>query len=315
MPTIRWGILGCGDVTEVKSGPGFQKAANSQLVAVMRRDAAKAADYAHRHNIPRWYDNADALINDNQVDAVYIATPPGAHELYALKTLAAGKPCYIEKPMTRNAPEARRIVDGFKAANLPLFVAYYRRAMPRFLKVKQLLNDDHLGKITSMKWFYASDQMAKPINPIPWRLVPEHSGGGLFLDLASHALDLLDYWAGPLEVTSATATSRLGLFNAEDYVALKFRAPNNLIGAVVTDFTDRTNRDEFVLTGEKATLRVSCFGNDPLRVKHHDGREESLDIPKPDHVQLPLIQTIVNDLLGSQKCPSTGRIRPPAPNK
>ncbi len=92
MRTIRWGIIGCGDVTEVKSGPALQKANHSQLVAVMRRTGALARDYAQRHGVPRWYDQADELIHDPEVDAIYIATPPASHKDYTLLTAHAGKP-------------------------------------------------------------------------------------------------------------------------------------------------------------------------------------------------------------------------------
>ena len=90
MQTINWGIIGCGDVTEIKSGPAFNKVPNSSLVAVMRRNGAKAADYAKRHNISRWYDEADKLINDPKVNAIYIATPPSSHEEYTLAAINAG---------------------------------------------------------------------------------------------------------------------------------------------------------------------------------------------------------------------------------
>src|ERR1700690_3284048 len=102
---VRWGIIGCGDVAEVKSGPGFQKAAGSQLVAVMRRRGDLAADYARRHGVPRWYDDARALIDDPEVDAVYIATPPDSPAASALRAAAAGKPAYVEKPMARHGAE------------------------------------------------------------------------------------------------------------------------------------------------------------------------------------------------------------------
>src|SRR5690349_8649652 len=137
---IRWGILGCGDVTEVKSGPAFQKASNSALVAVMRRDGARAADYAKRHGVPRWHDDAEALIRDPEVDAVYVATPPGTHLELALRVAAAGKPCYVEKPMARSAGECARMIEAFERANQPLFVAYYRRALPRFVRAKELID-------------------------------------------------------------------------------------------------------------------------------------------------------------------------------
>src|SRR5579871_3895135 len=125
--TIRWGILGCGKVAEVKSGPGFQRAEGSRLVAVMRRDGALAADFARRHSVPLWYDRAEALIEDPEVDAVYIATAPGSHLEYALQVCAAGKPAYVEKPMARNHTECLEMVESFHAAEVPLFVDYYRR--------------------------------------------------------------------------------------------------------------------------------------------------------------------------------------------
>src|SRR3954468_2626810 len=141
MSTIRWGIVGCGDVTEVKSGPGFQKAEGSELVAVMRRDAAKAQDYARRHGVQRAYDRAEDLIADPQVDAVYVATPPSTHAELALAVAAAGKPCLVEKPMARNHAECLQMVEVFAAQGLPLWVAYYRRALPRFVLVRDLLAD------------------------------------------------------------------------------------------------------------------------------------------------------------------------------
>src|SRR5882757_10269989 len=102
---IRWGIIGCGDVTEVKSGPALQRATGSALVAVMRRDRAKAEDYARRHGVARAYDDAAALIADPDVDAVYVATPPSSHAAYTLAAARAGKPVYVEKPMALSHAE------------------------------------------------------------------------------------------------------------------------------------------------------------------------------------------------------------------
>src|SRR6476646_8946793 len=127
---IRWGIIGCGDVTEVKSGPAFNKVPNSTLVAVMRRDGKKAEEYATRHQVPKWYDNADRLINDPDVNAIYVATPPSTHEQYTLAALNAGKPVYVEKPMALHAASAMRMAETAKEENLPLVVAHYRREQP-----------------------------------------------------------------------------------------------------------------------------------------------------------------------------------------
>ena len=179
MRTIRWGIIGCGNVTEVKSGPGFQKATNSHLVAVMRRDGAMAADYARRHGVPHWYDDADALINDPAVDAVYIATPPNAHQAYTLAAAKAGKPVYVEKPMALNYVECQTMVAACKAAGVRLWVAYYRRCLPRFLKVKALLESGAIGapRLVTVR-FYRDWVQPVDQTQLPWRVQPAVAGGG-----------------------------------------------------------------------------------------------------------------------------------------
>src|SRR5262245_13349638 len=200
MDRVRWGIIGCGDVTEVKSGPAFQQVAGSELVAVMRRNGERAADYARRHGVPRWYDRAEDLVDDKEVDAVYVATPPGSHLEVALMACAARKPAYVEKPMARSFSECRRMVQAFEAARVPLFVAYYRRALDRFRAVRDRVAAGKLGTITSVTYRYASSaHLDVPQGETPWRLRPAESGGGLFLDLGSHTLDILDFILGPLE--------------------------------------------------------------------------------------------------------------------
>ena len=109
--SVKWGIIGAGDVCEVKSGPAFNKVPDSHLVAIMRRNEKKAADYASRHNVPKYYTSAEELISDPEVNAIYIATPPAYHEEYATETMKAGKPVYIEKPVTLNAEGCERLIQ------------------------------------------------------------------------------------------------------------------------------------------------------------------------------------------------------------
>src|SRR3954469_4538120 len=237
---IRWGIIGCGDVTEVKSGPALQRASKSALVAVMRRTGALAQDYARRHNVPRWYDNADALIRDPDVDAVYIATPPGSHFEYALKVAAAGKPCYVEKPMARSFVECQRMIDAFERAKLPLFVAYYRRALPRFVKLKDLIDSGKIGHVTSCRYHRTTPD--RPAPPGFWRLDVAQSGGGLFLDVGSHVLDLLDYLLGEFVETSGSGFGRPES-PAEETVALSFRTSRGVVGAASWNFAADRNEE------------------------------------------------------------------------
>lgn len=304
---IRWGIIGCGNVTEVKSGPGFQLAEGSELIAVMRRNGALAEDYAKRHNVPKWFDSADALIADSDVDAVYIATPPGTHKEYALKVCAAGKPAYVEKPMARNYAESRAITEAFEATGVPLFVAYYRRALPRFLKVKEVVEAGRLGKVTGAAATYVSPANRSPgWDNLPWRFQAEEAGGGLFLDLASHTVDILDFILGALNPVAGRAANTGGRYAVEDGVAMHFQTPNGALGVARWNFMGFAKEDVVVIEGMEGKISFSVFGAEPVRLETADGVEE-FDLQNPLHVQQPFIQTVVNALLGEGTCPSDGR--------
>lgn len=296
MEHVRWGIVGCGDVCEVKSGPAFRKCEGSSLVAVMRRDGAKAQDYARRHGVPRWYDDATNLIADPEVNAVYVATPPNMHEAYALQVAAAGKPCYVEKPMSRNAAEARRMTAAFGRANLPLFVAFYRRGMLRFLTVKRLLEEGALGQLTSIEYRYASPAMPDAKGDV-WRLDAEVAGGGLFLDLGSHALDLMDFFFGPLRQVAGKAS---GKGDVEETVDLRFVTGNGVPGHANWSFVSPGRTDRYTLTGTEGTLSFTCFGHEPLVLTRPSGAVQELPHPTPEHVQQGLIQQIVDFLRGKR---------------
>jgi predicted dehydrogenase len=303
MRTIRWGIIGCGDVTEVKSGPGFQKAEGSALVAVMRRDGAKARDYARRHNVPRAYDSAADLISDPDVDAVYIATPPSSHCELALETAAAGKPCLVEKPMARNADECRRMNATFAGRGLPLWVAYYRRALPRFLIVRDSLANGHIGRVTSVHLEVTAPLLTA--REAGWRVDPAASGGGLFFDLASHCFDLLDFLIGPIADVTGYAVNTGGSYAAEDVTAAAFQFEAGCVGSGVWNFNAPEKTDVITFVGSEGSLRTPIFSDTDVVVSRGTDRRV-FDVRNPLHVHQPLIQAIVDELRGEGRCESTG---------
>lgn len=307
MTTIQWGIIGCGDVTEVKSGPGLQKADNSRLVAVMRRTGHLAQAYAERHNVPTWYDDAAALINDPEVNAVYIATPPSSHKEYTLLAAQAGKPVYVEKPMALNFAECQAMLEACRAAGVPLFVAYYRRALPRFLKVKALVEAGTIGQIRSVAISLHQPPLKRETasNNLPWRVIPEMAGGGLYVDLASHTLDFLDYVLGPIRVAHGFAANQAGLYPAEDIVSGSFGFESGVQGVGTWCFTAFDNVDQTEITGTKGKIAFPTFDNSPVILTTTTGTTE-FPIENPAHIQQPLIQTVVDDLIGTGQCPSTG---------
>ncbi len=307
MNTIRWGIIGCGDVTEIKSGPALQKAKNSELVAVMRRSAEKAKDYAQRHNVPHWFDDASKLINDPEVNAIYIATPPDSHNQYTELAALSGKPVYVEKPMARSFKECKHMVQVCKDNRVPLFVAYYRRSLPKFLKVKELLEEGYIGKVRSVlvRLFLPTFDKDFPQGNLPWRVIPEIAGGGLFFDLASHTLDILDFYLGPIKAAHGFATNQKDLYPAEDSVSACFEFENGALGNGIWCFNSERDEDMIEICGEKGKLMIPTFSQTPVKL-YTQKKEESWDIAHPKHIQQPHIQSIVNELNGQGQCPCHG---------
>ncbi len=312
MEQVRWGIIGCGDVTEKKSGPGFQKAGGSALVAVMRRNGEKAADYAQRHGVPRWYDDADALIHDKEVDAVYIATHPDSHRDYALRTIAAGKPVYIEKPMGFDRLQGEEIVAAGRDAGVPVFVAYYRRAMEKYVRVKELLQEGAIGDVRFVRVLVHQRPMVSPDTitgsgneALPWRLRRELSGGGVIMDVGSHGLDLLDFYLWPIAAGDGFAGNLGQLGSVEDTVSGAWVFETGVHGAGVWCFSSYKDEDFIEIVGSQGRITLSVLDVPSPVMVETDSGTESLRFDPPEHVQQPLIQTVVDELLGTGTCPST----------
>lgn len=306
--TIRWGIIGCGNVTELKSGPGFQKAPHSSLVAVMRRDGDKARDYAQRHGVPKWYDDAAKLIADPEVDAVYVATPPSTHKQYALMSIAAGKPVYVEKPMAMDHAECEAIIRAGREAKVPVFVAYYRRMLPRFHKVRELLFEAKVigtPRIVNTVLYEPHHPRYHDRNNLPWHVVPEISGGGVFMDIGCHTLDILDWLFGPIVSVSGHASNQLQAYPPEDTVSMSFAFGNGMLGTGLWNFDSFKHHDCIEVVGDRGCIRFATFGDGAIRVESAEGTRE-FHVENPRHIQQPLIETIVAELTGQAgACPST----------
>jgi len=304
MRSIRWGIIGCGDVTEVKSGPAFQKTEGSALVAVMRRDGEKARDYARRHGVPRAYDRADDLIQDSEVDAVYIATPPSSHAELAFRVAAAGKPCLVEKPMALNHAECLKMIGAFQSRRLPLWVAYYRRALRRFQIVHDRLREGAIGRLTSVH-VHVSAPLATGADTSNWRIDPSVSGAGLFFDLGSHCFDLLDFLVGRITRVDGHSINTAGAYPAEDVTVAAFEFENGSLGTGVWNFNAPEKTDVMTFIGSEGELTSPIFSDTGVVMKRRTVTTIE-EVRNPPHVHQPLIETIVDELRGRGNCPSTG---------
>ena len=303
---VRWGIIGCGDVTEVKSGPAFSRVPGSSLTAVMRRDAAKARDYAERHGVPRWTSDADEILLADDVDAVYVATPPSSHAEYVLRAAAAGKPVYVEKPMASSAAEAEAMVAACASAGVPLYVAFYRRALPRFELVRERIASGAIGepRLVALDLHVPAPASAAAGG---WRWDPAVAGGGMVMDLGSHALDLLDHWLGPVASIDAMRATRLAWSSVEDQIVAVLAFDSGVQGTAMWGFNGVATRDSMTVFGSEGSVSVPLLTEGPVIVEGARGARDERVVPHPAHVQEPLIAMIVGELLGrGPACPSTG---------
>ena len=303
MNTVNWGIIGCGDVAEIKSGPAFQKVKNSKLIAVMRRNAEKAKDFAKRHQVPFWYDSVDELLNNPTINAVYIATPPSTHLEMVKKCLLAKKFVYLEKPMTLNFSEAEEL-DEIVTKNDKVVIAHYRRRLPAFEKVKELIDSNSIGKIVvaDIQILQSKNNNIIAKTETNWRLNPEISGGGYFHDIAPHQIDLMYHYFGEIKSAKGYATS-LTNTNVDDIVngIIEFKNGIQFRGIWNFNVAEKDIKDECKVYGEKGTITFSFY--DEKVFLSTDELEEVFNFTNPKHIQQPMITQTVNYFLDTDKNP------------
>ncbi len=309
MNTIKWGFIGCGEVVEKKSGPAFSAIEGSEVVAVMSRNGEKARSYAERHGIKKWYTDAMELIDDPEVNAVYIATPPASHATYAIMAMHSGKAVYVEKPLAASYDDCARVNRVSEQTGIPCFVAYYRRYLPYFKKVKSIIESGEIGEIINVQIRYSSPARefdAEKGDMQPWRICPDIAGGGYFYDMAPHQLDLLQELFGVIIDANGICANRGGLYDAEDSVSACFKFENGLPGSGSWCFVghESANEDRIEIIGNKGSLSFSVFNYEPILLVTSQGKA-NIVVANPPYVQHPIIQAVVNDLLGKEKCTCT----------
>ncbi|TZF84823.1 Gfo/Idh/MocA family oxidoreductase [Pedobacter sp. BS3] len=312
MNTINWGIIGCGDVTEKKSGPAFNKVPNSKLVAVMRRDAEKARDYAQRHGVGKYYTDALQLINDPDVNAIYVATPPLNHEELTIAALQANKPVYVEKPMALNSVACRRMVEASERYNTKLTVAHYRRALPMFIKIKELLQQ--IGRIlfVNIDFIQPAQSELMANSGTNWRVDPAVSGGGLFHDMAPHHIDILLYLFGDPVYAAGYPANQGKLYQADDVVSGIVAFNNQIVCKGLWHFNspEGISKDECEITGTSGKIKFS-FHSFSCTLTQGE-KEETFHFPSPEHIQQPMIDLVVQYFNGSSTinpCPGEEGIK------
>ena len=227
---------------------------------------------------------------------------PSSHAKYAIEAMRAGKPVYVEKPMATSYKECQEMLKVSEETGVPLFVAYYRRTLPGYLKVKELLDSHTIGKPLAV-----NIQLTRPANEDErnntWRVNPEIAGGGIFYDLASHQLDFLDFIFGPITDANGFASNNNHWYKAEDTVCATFKFTNGVIGNGLWSFTTHqaATKDSMEIIGTEGSILFSGFNHDPIQLIKENG---VIEFPylNPENIQYNLIKQVTENLLQGKKC-------------
>ena len=300
---LRWGIIGCGDVVEHKSGPAIQQAGNSVIAAVIRRDGAKARAYAERNSVPLWTGDPSEVIESPGTDIVYVATPPSSHLEYVLAAAIAGKHVLVEKPMGLSVPQAQEMITVCESAGVHLFVAYYRRFHPHVLEMKALIQAGRIGDPVQSFIDLAVDVSCWPAS---WKEDPKISGGGYFVDLASHRLDAMVYMLGDIQEAHGVTTTFDEAKQVEQAVSLCMTFKSGAQCVVSGDFCSGRAADRFMIAGTCGSLASDPLDGHAFSLVS-DGQTENFEFDKFSAPHLGLIPHIEGVIAGRTGNESSGQ--------
>jgi len=301
---IVFGMIGCGDVTERKSGPAFRKLPQTEMKWVMRRDEKKLEDYAKRHEIPYFSTEVLDMLRDPDVDAVYIATPPHMHKYYTVLAAEHKKDVYVEKPMALTSDECREMRKACEEHGVKLYVAYYRRAQKKFLQIKSLMEKGAIGEVRSFTYQYLRPVPQFDPNR-PWLFQEDTSGGGILYDVGSHMIDLFLFLFGEPSMVSGKSGNLSQALSVEDVTTGFFLFENGIQGTMNITASCGIREDLLTIAGSKGALRFSIMDQAPVSLITDHGTE-IFEFEEPEHSQMEMISMISDAMLGKTNVEDSG---------
>lgn len=302
--TVRWGIVGCGDVAEHKSGPALYRTPGSELVAVMRRDPVKAQDFCARHGAKRWYTHAEELLADPEVNAVYIASPHNLHKAHAVLAAEAGKAVLCEKPMGTSAADAQAIVDVCQAQHVSLTVAYYRRFWEITRKIQQLLRDRAIGKLVQARFQISDWNVGEPGRA--WLNSREQSGGAALANTGSHWVDLTRFLLGEVRDVSGFCSSQASGMEIDDTVTAQLRLTNGVLVSLAVTLQSKAAVNEIEIAGTEGRILASPLSEGQLRLQRGAVQPELMQFPRTGVAHQELVEQVVGSLQNKAPSPLPG---------
>jgi 1,5-anhydro-D-fructose reductase (1,5-anhydro-D-mannitol-forming) len=292
---LNWLVIGVGDITTKRVLPAILQEPRSRLSGILTRDPAKAVPYG----VPAWI-SLDVALTECPCDAVYVATPVRYHAPQTIAALNAGKHVLCEKPVAMNYTEAAEMSATASLTERILGIAYYRRMYPKVNRALELIRQGAIGtpvfaEATSHDWYDPRGSSRA------WLVDPQLAGAGPLLDIASHRIDLMNYFFGPPADATGLLSNAVHDFAVEDNATVLIEYGSGVRAMVDVRWHSRVARDEFRIRGTDGEMDLSPL-NSPSLI-YPGGREE---IPAPDNLHYPCIENFVTSVLDGVQPRSSG---------
>lgn len=302
--TIRWGVIGAGNVFEFKSGPALYQTPNSELVGVTRTNAEKAKATAERHGAKFWYTDPESLISNPEINAVYIASPHYLHPEHVALAARAKKIVLCEKPVGVSVAQAQACVDVCKSNNVPLTVAYYRRYWDISQAILKFLRDGAIGEVV-MARAQITDLFTGD-NERGWLLSREKSGGDALANAGAHWVDLFRYWLGEVADVMAYCSSKFSGFETDDTTLTEMRMRTGALASVMVSRRTPVSTNQVDIFGTAGRLYSESLVDGKL-ILYRKGRDpETLTYPRIGVMHAELIAELVPRMLRGEVSPLPG---------
>ncbi|HVF28831.1 MAG TPA: Gfo/Idh/MocA family oxidoreductase [Pyrinomonadaceae bacterium] len=300
MRKLRWGLIGCGDISRRRVAPALCDLADCELVAVSRARFSEAEAFAREFGARKWFEDWRELVADSEIDAVYIATPVRPHAAQTIAAAKAGKHVLCEKPMAMNTAECDEMIAACRANGVHLGVAYYRRFYPVVERVKSILESGEIGtpviaQINAFEWFDPP-----PDHPRRWLLSKEESGGGPMMDFGCHRVEVLTNLLGSIRATSGFNSNVLFRREVEDTSIAIFEFESGARGTLSITHASREPQDTLDIFGSKGSLHVGVLNKGEVRIRVGDA-ERVESHPPHANMHLPLIADFTEAVLNNRE--------------
>ncbi len=307
MKKIKWGLIGAGDIVRKRVVSALQNAENSELISVSRSQSDLAQSFAEEFGIPKWFADWRELIADNEIDAVYIATPVFLHKDQTILAAQNGKHVLCEKPMALNVAECEEMIQACETNNVKLSIAYYRHFYPLIEKVKQLIESDEIGKpvlaqINAFEYVDISED-----HPHFWFLQKEKSGGGPMMDFGCHRLEVLNNLFGKVESVKSIVSNKHFNREVEDTASAIMEFENGTIANLTVTHSAFEPQDTLDIYGDKGSIHIPVLNKGELRIRTKDGDRLEL-CPPHNYLHQPLAADFIESIIDNRNPKVSGEI-------